>query len=74
MTESDSEGQWIPTVCYMCYNNCGVKARLVDGVVAELKGDENNPYSMGRLCAKGTGAQIMLNVFHQFRSEGRVSA
>jgi len=44
---------WIPTVCYGCYNACGVLARRVDGVVTDIVGDPENPGSLGHVCAKG---------------------
>ncbi|MCL4182395.1 MAG: molybdopterin-dependent oxidoreductase [Burkholderiaceae bacterium] len=44
---------WVPTVCYGCYNACGVLARRVDGVVTEITGDPQNPSSLGHVCAKG---------------------
>ena len=32
-------GEWIPTTCNMCFNNCSIKAHVVDGVVVELTGN-----------------------------------
>ena len=47
------EDTWVPTVCYGCYNACGVLARRVDGVVTDIGGDPENPSSLGHICAKG---------------------
>ncbi len=47
------QDQWMPTVCYGCYNACGVKANVVDGVVLDIVGDPDNPGSLGHVCAKG---------------------
>lgn len=47
------ENGWVPTVCYGCYNACGVLARRVNGVVTEITGDPENPGSLGHVCAKG---------------------
>ena len=44
---------WVPTVCYGCYNACGVKARVVNGVAIDIVGDPDNPSSLGHVCAKG---------------------
>jgi len=44
---------WVPTVCYGCYNACGVKANVVNGVVIDIVGDPENPGSLGHICAKG---------------------
>lgn len=50
---SSREDVWIPTVCYGCYNACGVKANVVNGVVLDIVGDPDNPGSLGHICAKG---------------------
>jgi molybdopterin-containing oxidoreductase family molybdopterin binding subunit len=47
------EGGWVPTVCYGCYNACGIKANVVNGVVVDIVGDPDNPGSLGHICAKG---------------------
>ncbi len=47
------EDLWLPTVCYGCYNACGVLAHRVDGVVTNITGDPENPSSLGHICAKG---------------------
>mgnify|MGYP000473701611 CR=1 FL=1 len=31
-------GEWIPTTCNMCFNNCSIKAHVIDGVVVERDG------------------------------------
>ena len=36
-------GEWIPTTCNMCFNNCSIKAHVVDGVVVELTGNPDSP-------------------------------
>lgn len=48
-----TEERWIPTVCNMCYAGCVIKARRNDGIVIELKGHEESPNSLGKMCAKG---------------------
>jgi len=44
---------WIPSVCKMCVNACGVRIHRVKGVVVQIEGNPDNPHSFGRLCAKG---------------------
>lgn len=44
---------WMPTVCYMCYSSCGIKAHRRDEIVAEIRGDPANPHNLGKMCAKG---------------------
>ena len=53
------EDKWIPTSCNMCFNQCCIKAHVVDGVVVELKGDENGP-NQGRMCGKGASGIMQL--------------
>ncbi|MFO1378051.1 MAG: molybdopterin-dependent oxidoreductase [Steroidobacteraceae bacterium] len=55
-----SEDVWLKTTCYGCpAATCGMLAHRVNGVVVEVAGDPESPYSQGRLCAKGQ-AQIMM--------------
>jgi len=55
------EDRWIKTTCYGCpAATCGMLAHKVDGVVTEVKGDPDCPFSRGKLCAKGH-AQIMMS-------------
>jgi anaerobic selenocysteine-containing dehydrogenase len=53
LTTRAASDEWVPTVCYGCYNACGVLARRVDGAVVDIVGDPRNPSSAGHLCAKG---------------------
>ncbi|MBI5041722.1 MAG: molybdopterin-dependent oxidoreductase [Gammaproteobacteria bacterium] len=41
------------SVCAMCVNRCGIRARVVDGVLEKIDGDPRNPNSRGGTCAKG---------------------
>lgn len=52
--------QWIPTVCYMCFNCCGIKAHVVDGVVVDIEGNPDYPHNVGKICAKGRAATMTL--------------
>ncbi len=59
-TNQIKEDVWIKTFCRGCFNACcGLMVHRVDGVVVGLKGDPDNPYNKGKLCAKAFG-QIML--------------
>ena len=55
---SIKEDKWINTSCGGCYAQCGIKVRVVDGVVVDLEGNPDTPAGSGRICAKGT-AQLM---------------
>ena len=46
-------GEWIPTTCNMCFNNCSIKAHVIDGVVVELTGNPDSSIGRGHICGKG---------------------
>ncbi|MBI2860649.1 MAG: molybdopterin-dependent oxidoreductase [Chloroflexi bacterium] len=53
------EDVWVKTFCHGCFNaTCGLMVHRVDGVVVGVKGDPENPYNAGKICAKAFG-QIM---------------
>ena len=56
----NSQGQWISSVCSMCYGGCSIKVKVVDGVVRKIEGNPDSPLGSGRLCAKGTSAIMTL--------------
>lgn len=57
---STKDDKWLKTTCYGCpAGTCGMLAHRVNGVVTEVRGDPDCPFSQGRLCAKGH-AQIMM--------------
>lgn len=53
-------GEWIPTTCNMCFNNCSIKAHVVDGVVVELTGNPESSIGNGHICGKGAAGIMML--------------
>ena len=55
-------GEWIPTTCNMCFNNCSIEAvpHVVDGVVVELTGNPDSPIGNGHICAKGAAGIMQL--------------
>ncbi len=55
-----NEGEWIPTTCNMCFNNCSIKAHVVDGVVVELTGNPDSSIGRGHICGKGAAGVMML--------------
>jgi anaerobic selenocysteine-containing dehydrogenase len=54
------EDMWIPSVCKMCGNGCGILIHRVGGVVVKIEGNPNNPHNFGKLCAKGHSAIMAL--------------
>lgn len=55
-----TDGEWIPTTCNMCFNNCAIRAHVVDGVVVELEGEPNSPIGSGHICGKGASGIMQL--------------
>ncbi len=51
---------WIPSVCKMCGNGCGILVHRVDGVVVKVEGNPDNPHNFGKLCAKGHSALMAI--------------
>jgi molybdopterin-containing oxidoreductase family molybdopterin binding subunit len=58
---------WIPSVCKMCGNGCGIIAHRLDGVVVKIEGNPDNPHNFGKLCAKGHAAIMALYDPHRLR-------
>ncbi len=53
-------GKWVTTTCNMCFNNCSIKAHVVDGVVVELTGNPDCSIGRGHICGKGAAGIMML--------------
>ena len=55
------EDKWIPTSCSMCYAQCGIRVRRVNGVPVAIEGlPESSCTGEGGLCGKGiAGLQIL---------------
>ena len=49
----DDEVKVIKTCCRACIANCGVLAYVKNGRVIKLEGNNEDPMSKGRMCAKG---------------------
>jgi anaerobic selenocysteine-containing dehydrogenase len=45
-------GDWKPTACILCSENCGLEVRLDGGRIAKVRGDPRHPESQGYLCQK----------------------
>ncbi|MFC1872370.1 molybdopterin-dependent oxidoreductase [Chloroflexota bacterium] len=48
--------QTIPTICGLCHANCGILARVKDGVLQGIKADKSHPASLGDICPKAMSA------------------
>ena len=61
-TSSSGEEKVVHTACRACISNCAVKVTVRDGRVVRIVGDEIDPMSKGRICAKGAaGIQALYN-------------
>ena len=54
------EDLWIPSVCRVCSNCCGIAVHRKDGVVVKIAGLAGSPHNDGKLCAKGQAAIMSL--------------
>ena len=50
------EDIWIPSVCRVCSNCCGIRVHRKNGVVVKIEGLPGSPHNDGRICAKGLAA------------------
>ena len=57
-------GEWKKTGCVLCAQNCGLEVLIEDNRIVKVRGDKDNPRSMGYVCRKG------MNVaFHQHHDQ-----
>ena len=49
-----------PGICHMCFWGCGIKARVVNGVVEKIEGNPEHPFNLGRICARGNSGIMAL--------------
>ena len=40
------------SACILCYVNCGIEVEIEDGRMKRVKGDKENPKSLGYICQK----------------------
>lgn len=60
-------GTWHKTGCVLCAQNCGLEIMVEDNRMVKVKGDKDNPRSMGYACRKG------LNVIHHQYPKDRIT-
>jgi molybdopterin-containing oxidoreductase family molybdopterin binding subunit len=61
---SDGEDVWVPSVCGMCPDGCGIVVHRVAGVVTRIEGNPQSPPGEGRLCARGlAGIQLLYDPY-----------
>ncbi len=47
-------GEWKPTACVLCSENCGLEVQVEGTRLARIKGDRRHPTSAGYLCDKAS--------------------
>lgn len=55
--ETDAAYEWVPNICTMCVNTCGIKVKVKKtgnmSRAVKIEGNPDHPYSRGKLCARG---------------------
>jgi anaerobic selenocysteine-containing dehydrogenase len=46
-------GEWKKTGCVLCGQNCGLEVFVENNRINKVRGDKDNPRSMGYFCRKG---------------------
>lgn len=54
------EDRWVNTACNMCFNACGIRVHVEDGVVTKIEGNPESPVGEGTLCGKGASGIMQL--------------
>ncbi len=60
-------GEWKKTGCVLCAQNCGLEVFVDNNRIVKVKGDRDNPRSLGYVCRKGT------NIAHHQHHSGRLT-
>jgi len=62
---ASAAGEWIPTMCDMCYNMCGILVRRENGLAVEIKGNPDHPNNKGKLCGKAYAG--LMGLYNPYR-------
>jgi anaerobic selenocysteine-containing dehydrogenase len=60
--------EWIATLCWIGKQDCGVRARRINGRVVKLEGNGAHPRNLGTLCPKGMAQITALYDPHRVRT------
>lgn len=60
-----AEDEWVPTLCDMCYNKCGILVRREDGLAVEIKGNPDHPNNKGKVCGKAFAG--LMGLYNPYR-------
>jgi anaerobic selenocysteine-containing dehydrogenase len=58
-------GEWKKTGCVLCAQNCGLEVEVENNRIVKVRGDKENPRSLGYVCRKGMN--IMYHQHHDDR-------
>ncbi len=47
-----TEDKWVPSVCNICDQNCGIQVHVVNGIVTNVKGEPDHAASHGKICGR----------------------
>lgn len=47
-----ASGEWFPTACIVCPENCGLEVQIKENQIVKVRGDKNHPKSKGYCCHK----------------------
>jgi anaerobic selenocysteine-containing dehydrogenase len=53
LVRSESEDRWIKSHCQQCFNCCGIVVQVSGGSPIRIRGDVDDPNTLGHLCARG---------------------
>ena len=56
------------SACILCPDNCGIKIRVEDGHLTEIRGDPEHPKTRGYICQKATRLDFYQNPTHRLRT------
>ena len=66
--ENQADDTWLPSMCGMCMNSCGILVHRIDGKVVKIEGNPECPNSRGRLCPKGQAGMMLLYDPHRLKT------
>lgn len=46
-------GEWKKSGCILCAQNCGLELEIENNRIVKVRGDKDNPRSLGYCCQKG---------------------
>ena len=67
--------RWVPTTCGYCSVGCGMEIGVRDGGAVAVRGNDNHPVNLGKLCPKGLAEHEIISAdsraLHPLRRSGK---